>query len=56
MSGSVLNRSDLSKARYYSHAGRYADHYRHEDSGTGDKGSNRNGRRAAARTPDNFWR
>ncbi len=33
-----------------------ADHYGHEDSGTGDKGSNGKGRRAAARTPDDFWR
>ena len=57
--GSVLNRFDPSKARYYSYAGRYAYayryHYRHEDSGTGDEGSNGKGRRAAARTPDNVW-
>jgi capsular exopolysaccharide synthesis family protein len=57
--GSVLNRFDPSKARYYSYAGRYAYayryHYRHEDSGTADEGSNGKGRRAAARTPDNVW-
>ena len=55
--GSVLNRFDPSKARYYSYAGRYAYryHYRHEDSGTGDRSSNGKGRRAAARTPDNVW-
>jgi hypothetical protein len=54
--GSVLNRFDPSKARYYSHAGRYAYHYhyRHEDSGM-DEGSNAKGRPAAARTPDNVW-
>jgi capsular exopolysaccharide synthesis family protein len=57
--GSVLNRFDPSKARYYSYAGRYAYayryHYRHEDSGTGDEGSNGKGRRPAARTHDNVW-
>jgi len=57
--GSVLNRFDPSKARYYSYAGRYAYayryHYRHEDSGAADEGSNGKGRRAAARTPDNVW-
>ena len=39
--GSVLNRFDPSKARYYSYAGQYAYAYRyhdrHEDSGTSDK-------------------
>ena len=57
--GSVLNRFDPSKARYYSYAGRYAYayryHYRNEDSGAGGEGSNGKGRRAAARTPDNVW-
>jgi polysaccharide biosynthesis transport protein len=57
--GSVLNRFDPSKARYYSYGGRYAYayryRYRHEDSGTGDEGSNGKGRRAAARTHDNVW-
>jgi polysaccharide biosynthesis transport protein len=56
--GSVLNRFDPSKARYYPHAGRYAYryHYQHEDSGRGDKGSNGKDRRALPVRPDNVWR
>jgi capsular exopolysaccharide synthesis family protein len=60
--GSVLNRFDPSKARYYSYAGRYAYAYRyhdrHEDSGTADEGSNGKDRRAAPvpPPPDNVWR
>ena len=56
--GSVLNRFDPSKARYYSH-GRYAYryHYRYEDSGAGDRSSNGKGRRIPAPpTPDDVWR
>ena len=60
--GSVLNRFDPSKARYYAYAGKYAYayryHYRHEDSGAGDQGSNGKDRRAAPvpPPPDNVWR
>jgi tyrosine-protein kinase len=58
--GSVLNRFDPSKARYYSYAGKYAYryHYRHEDSGTADQGSNGKDRRAAPvpPPPDSVWR
>jgi Mrp family chromosome partitioning ATPase len=60
--GSVLNRFDPSKARYYSYAGKYAYayryQYRHEDSGAGDQGSNGKDRRAAPvpPPPDNVWR
>jgi capsular exopolysaccharide synthesis family protein len=60
--GSVLNRFDPSKARYYSYAGKYAYayryHYRHEDSGAGDQGSNGKDQRAAPvpPPPDNVWR
>jgi capsular exopolysaccharide synthesis family protein len=60
--GSVLNRFDPSKARYYSYAGKYAYayryHYRHEDSGAGDQGANGKDLRAAPvpPPPDNVWR
>jgi len=57
--GSVLNRFDPSKARYYSQGGRYAYryHYRYEDSGAGDRSSNGKGRRIPAPpTPDDVWR
>jgi polysaccharide biosynthesis transport protein len=57
--GSVLNRFDPSKARYYSYAGRYAYayryHYGHEDSGKRGEGSNGKGGLPAAPTPDNVW-
>ena len=51
--GSVLNRFDPSKARYYSRGGRYAYryHYGYADSSAGDRGSNGKGQRAPARPP-----
>ena len=58
--GSVLNGFDPAKARYYSnYGGRYAYgyHYRSEDSGMADSGSNGKGQRVPAPpTPDDVWR
>ena len=56
--GSVLNRFDPSKARYYSRGGRYAYryHYGYADSSAGDRGSNGKGQRVPpAPTPDDVW-
>jgi capsular exopolysaccharide synthesis family protein len=56
--GSVLNRFDPSKARYYSRGGRYAYryHYGYADSSASDRGSNGKGQHAPAPTPDDVWR
>lgn len=57
--GSVLNGFDASKARYYSHGGRYAYRYEYryaEAAAKDDKGFNGNGRRAPAQKPEDVWR